>query len=424
MKKPVLILIAILILPGIFSQQPDTLRIENCLRIAYERSPLGRQKINSTESFTYKVKNLNTRWYPSVDFSAQAIYNSETVRFSDLMEGLPVSIPSLPLDQYKFWADINQQLFDGGTVKAQKAIEKAGYEADIQQTESELLGIKQQVSQLYFSILLTQKSSAVFQVTLDELIERKKIIQAGVNLGAVLPEEMLALEAEEIRLQQNITELKLTREYLVKALSILMDSTLAENLVIAEPADHGIPNESINRPEHILFNKQKERLMASQKLITASDLPKLFAFSQAAYGRPGYNFLSRDFHTFYSVGLGMKWDFLNYGDNRRQKKILDIQKDMVEIKRETFDDQLNIQLQSENTNLIKYDELLKQDEHVVELRKAIAASSLSKLTEGVITSTDYLRDLNAEILAILQFENHKILKLQASYNYRLLQGNL
>jgi len=113
----------------------------------------------------------------------------------------------------------------------------------------------------------------------------------------------------------------------------------------------------------------------------------------------------------------MKWDFLNYGDNRRQKKILDIQKDMVEIKRETFDDQLNIQLQSENTNLIKYDELLKQDEHVVELRKAIAASSLSKLTEGVITSTDYLRELNAEILATLQFENHKILKLQASYNY-------
>jgi outer membrane protein TolC len=424
MKKPVLILIAILILPAIFSQQPDTLRIENCLKIAYERSPLGRQKSNSTESFAYKVKNLNTRWYPSVDFSAQAIYNSETVHFADLMEGSSISIPSLPLDQYKIWADINQQLYDGGMVKAQKAVEKAGYETDIQQTESELLGMKQQVSQVYFSILLTQKNSTVLQVTLEELTERRKILQAGVDYGAVLPEEMLAMEAEEIRLQQRITDLKYTKEYLLKALSVLMDSTIAENMIIAEPADPGVANEAINRPEHILFDKQKERLLASQKLVTASVLPKLFAFSQAAYGRPGYNFLSRDFHTFYAVGLGMKWNFLNYGNNKRQKKILDIQKDMVNIKCETFDDQLNIQLQSESTNLIKYDELLKQDEHVVELRKAIAATSLSKMVAGVITSTDYLSDLNAEIFATLQFENHKILKLQAAYNYRLLQGNM
>jgi len=424
MRRIALILIAAVIHPGVFGQQADTLSIGECLKIASERSPLNRQKIISGEALSYKIKNLNTNWLPAIGFNAQAIYNSETVEFSDIMENLPVSLPSLPLDQYKIWADINQQLYDGGMVKAQKSIEKANYEADLQQVESELLGIKQQVNQVYFSLLVTQKSSSVLQVSLDELRERKKVIQAGVNNGVVLPENMLAVEAEEIKFQQKLTELTLTRDQLLKVLSILMDSSLTGDLVTPEPAALGKFNESINRPEYVLFDKQKERLLATQKLVSASELPRLFAFSQAAYGRPGYNIVSKDFHTFYSVGLGMKWNFLNYGASRRQIKILEIQKDMVDIKRETFNDQLNIQLQTEITNLEKYDELLKQDEQILKLRKAIASTSLSKLTSGIITSMDYLTDLNAEILARLQYENHKILKLQSSYNCLLLQGKL
>jgi hypothetical protein len=174
----------------------------------------------------------------------------------------------------------------------------------------------------------------------------------------------------------------------------------------------------------MVFDKQEELLQTSKRLISANDLPRLFAFSQVAYGRPGYNMLSEDFHAFFSAGLGMKWNFLNYGDSRRQKKILDLQKGIVDVRRETFSDQLNIQLNEERTNVKKYDELLEQDEKILELRKSIAAISLSKLTSGIITSTDYLIDLNAEVLARLQYEHHKILRLKSMYDYRLLQGNL
>jgi outer membrane protein TolC len=183
-------------------------------------------------------------------------------------------------------------------------------------------------------------------------------------------------------------------------------------------------NEPVNRPEYLLFARQKEAFQANQKLVTASDLPHIFAFSQAAYGRPGYNIVSSDFHSFYSVGLGMKWNFLNYGDSKRLKKILDIQQDMVDIRHQTFDDQLKIQLEAENTNMEKYNELLRQDEQILKLRKAIAVTNLSKLTNGVITASDYLTDLDAEILAKLQYENHKILKLQSAYNYMILKGQL
>jgi outer membrane protein TolC len=424
MKRIILVLTSALAMQSVFSQPADTLSLESCFKIAGERSPLNRQKNLSAEAWAHKNKNLTSNWYPSLGFNAQAMYNSETVHFSDLVGNLPVTVEPLPLDQYKIWADINQPLYDGGAVKAQKAIEKASYEADVQRVESELLVLKQQVNQTYFSLLAVKMSSSVLQVSFDELQEKKKVVKAGVDNGVVLSENMMALEAEELRLQQKLLELKLNRDQLVKVLSILMDSTLRGDLVIREPVEPGMVDESITRPEYILLDKQKEQLLASQKLVSSTDLPKLFAFSQVAYGRPGFNFLSREFHPFYSVGMGMKWNFMNYGDNRRQKKILDIQKDMVDISRETFDDQLNIQLQTEKTNQEKYDELLNQDEAILKLRKAITATSLNKLTNGIITSNDYLTDLNAEILARLQYENHKLLKIQAYYNYMLLQGKL
>jgi outer membrane protein TolC len=424
MKISILFLFAITLQLTGFCQQADTLKIEDCFRMATLESPLQRQKVITGEALSYKIKNLNTNWFPTIGLNAQATYNSETIDFSAITEGLPVSISSPPLDQYKVWADINQQLYDGGMIKAQKAIEKASYEAGIQQVETDLHSIKQQVSQVYFSLLLTKKSSAILQVTLDELQERKKVIHTGVDNGVVLPENLLSLEAEELKLQQNLTELRLMQGQLFKVLSILMDTTLTENTEIAEPIEPGGFNDPVNRSEYLVFEKQKEVYKANQKLVSASDLPKLFAFSQAAYGRPGYDMLSSDFHAFYSVGLGMKWNLINYGDSRRQKKIFDIQKDIVDIKRETFDDQLNIQLQTENTNIEKYIELLGQDEQILKLRKAITATSLSKLNNGIITATDYLAELNAEVLAMLQYENHRVLKLQAAYNYLLLKGIL
>jgi hypothetical protein len=96
----------------------------------------------------------------------------------------------------------------------------------------------------------------------------------------------------------------------------------------------------------------------------------------------------------------------------------------VEIKRENFNDKLTIQLETEKMNMDKYDELILQDEKILQLRKSISAKSLSRLNNGTITATDYLTDMNAEILSDLQLQNHKIMRIQASFNFMLLQGSL
>jgi len=402
---------------------PDSIRLDQCLAVASERSALTRQKGISENIMNDRLTNLKSNWYPSVGLNAQATYNSETVEFSDLLQNLPVSIPSLPLDQYKIWADINQQLFDGGMVKALKQVEKAGYKSEIYQTEAELLAIRMQVSQVFFSLLLTQNNTETIGSSLNLLEARKNALKAGVSNGVVLPENLLAMEAEEISLRQKLTELRLQKTQLFRALSILTDSVFPENSIIAEP-EIPVADQNGIRPEFLLFDMQKERLQANSKLIGSGDLPRVFAFSQLAYGRPGYNMVSRDFHTFYTIGAGMKWNFLNYGDTRRQKRIIGLQQQLVDVKRTNFDVHLRIQLQAELTNLVKYDSLMIQDQAILSLRKSIAGSSFSRLNNGIITSADYLDDMNAELLAELQYGNHRILRKQAEYNYLILQGKL
>jgi outer membrane protein TolC len=423
MKKVVSVLCIFFLHLGLFGQPADSLSLESCLQTAEKRSPLNDEIALSEESLIYKIKNLGTNWFPALSTNAQAQYSSETVDFSQVMPNLPVSI-NIPLDQYKLWADVNQQIFDGGMTKAQKSVEKASSQADIHQVEAELLGVKQQVNQVYFSLLLTRKSADVLQVSINDLQERKKVVQAGVENGVLLRENLLAMDAEELRYRQRLLELNLTSQQLIKVLSILLDSTINENAGVVLPLEPPVFDSKTERPEYLVFDKQKERLQASEDLVSASDMPKLFAFSQAGYGRPGYNFVSQDLHGYYSVGVGLKWNFLNYGDSRRQKKIFEIQKGILDVKRRTFDDQLDIQLEAEKTNQAKYDQLLVQDEEILKLRKAIAASSFAKLTNGTITTTDYFSEVNNELLARLQFENHKILKLQAAYSYLLLKGKI
>jgi outer membrane protein TolC len=424
MKRTLPILCIFFLQVGLYGQTRDSLSLELCLQTAARRSPLNDEIALSEESLVYKLKNLSTNWFPAIGTNAQALYNSETVDFSEVMKNLPVSIPALPLDQYKVWADLNQQIYDGGMTKAQKSVEKASNQADIHQVEAELLGIKQQVNQVYFSLLLTRKSADVLRVSINDLQERKKVVRAGVENGVLLRENLLAMDAEELRYRQRLLELNLSGEQFIKVLSILLDTMINGNVGTVLPLEPPVFDSKTERPEYLAFDQQKERLQASEDLVTAADMPKLFAFSQAGYGRPGYNFVSTDFHGYYSVGVGLKWNFLNYGDSKRQKKIFEIQKGILDVKRENFDNQLDIQLEAEKTNQEKYNQLLEQDEEILKLRKAIASASFAKLTNGAITTTDYFSEVNNELLARLQFENHKIMKLQAAYSYLLLKGKI
>ena len=79
-------------------------------------------------------------------------------------------------------------------------------------------------------------------------------------------------------------------------------------------------------------------------------------------------------------------------------------------------------LRQTEAEIRKLQRLLKGDSDLIELQARISKTTASQLRNGTATATDYLHYLNAEYLARLEQDTHRIQLLQAIANYHNLQG--
>jgi outer membrane protein TolC len=425
MKRIIWYIVAVCHSGLIFAQVADTFHIEECYSKALLQYNGNRQVAPLSEASAYRIRNLNTRWLPGIGLNGQATYQSETVKMSTYnpVTGQQFTL-ELPLDQYKVQLEISQQIYDGGVTRIQKEMERNSLGVDKQQIEIDKLAFRQRISQYYFAVVLADKNVQILSLGLGDLRERKKVIESGVSNGVLISQNLDAILAEELAMMQKIADVEYTRATLIRSLSVLLDTTLSENTYFAVPVVLSSRSDSVLRPEYGLFDLQKEQLTKNQRLLTAIDMPKISAFSQVGYGRPGFDFLNTDLHDYYLVGIGLKWNFIKYGETKRQKKIIDLNKDIIDIRRDLFDENLTVMIENEKQNIARYNEFIVKDREIAQLRKAITASSFSQLTNGTITATNFLTDSNAEIQAKLLLENHEILLLQSIYNYLIIKGEI
>ncbi len=61
---------------------------------------------------------------------------------------------------------------------------------------------------------------------------------------------------------------------------------------------------------------------------------------------------------------------------------------------------------------------------MLQLREEISDHAATKLSNGTITATEYITELNKESLARINLATHEILLKQSICNYLTIQGNL
>jgi len=66
------------------------------------------------------------------------------------LSGQPFSLPALSKDQYQAVVEVDQLVWDGGMVNAQKEVVKASSEAEKQKLEVDLYALKERVKQPLF----------------------------------------------------------------------------------------------------------------------------------------------------------------------------------------------------------------------------------------------------------------------------------
>jgi hypothetical protein len=92
----------------------------------------------------------------------------------------------------------------------------------------------------------------------------------------------------------------------------------------------------------------------------------------------------------------LSWSIGGLYTSKKEKQLVDINSRMVDIQKETFVLNANTQLKQQQSEIDKLQQLISTDQAIIDLRKDVKDAAKAQLENGVITSNDYLREVNAE----------------------------
>ena len=122
MKSKGITLFLSMFLACAFSIKAQTLSIEDCQRMARENYP-AIARYNVIENVkNFNLENANTAYFPQLSLNAKATWQSDVTKIDlELPQNFPpLAIPVPDKDQYQVSAQLNQLIWDGGKVAAQK----------------------------------------------------------------------------------------------------------------------------------------------------------------------------------------------------------------------------------------------------------------------------------------------------------------
>jgi outer membrane protein TolC len=425
--KKIAFLLGLLIIQSIVYGQSDTVTLYDCYRQAEKTYPLARQSGMLERSNDLKIKNLNKNYLPQLNLNGSATLQSDV---TELKLNLPaqfsfIQFPQISKDMYKVTVDVNQSIYDGNVTGYQKKLEIFNLQSDQESILVEMYKLKDRINQVYFSIFLLQQNEALLNINKNQLESKLKEIQSAITNGVMLSSNADALQAELMKIDQQLIETRTDRITAFQVLSELISSTIPDNSKLVLPRVQ-ISSTAFEdkRPELQLYNIMQTKTGVMKDMVNTRWNPKLYAFGQAGYGRPGLNMLSNDFTPWWTVGAKLTWNIWNWNLSKNEKKIYDIQNDIIGTQKETFEKNLRIEAASGLAEIEKLGELLKKDEEIIALRTRITHTASSQLDNGVITSSDYIARLTEETQAKLAFELHRIQLVKAKIAYLFTLGKL
>ncbi|MCX6309421.1 MAG: TolC family protein [Bacteroidia bacterium] len=375
------------------------------------------------KSAEYNLSNSSRAYLPQVSLSARATYQSDAI---NLTLNLPGGVKTIKQDkdQYQVVAEVNQVLWDGGVTAARKQSIKTNAELEKQKLEVDLYTLRDRVNQLFFGMLMLHEQQMQTNILQQELQTNLEKIKACLKNGVANQSDVDALSVELLNVDQRQTELKAAETSYREMLAAMIGEKMDANTVLIKPLN-ALPGEklSIKRPELGLFNAQLNLLDNQTQLEQTAIMPKFGLFLQGGYGRPGLNMLATGFSPYYIGGVRFSWNISSFYTRKNNLDNIQLNKDMVNVAKETFLFNNNLKISQQNTEVDKMRELLRTDDEIIQLRTNIKKACSAKVDNGVSTVTDLLREINAESIARQQKALHEIQLLLQIQNLKYSTNN-
>ncbi|MFM6995176.1 MAG: TolC family protein [Sediminibacterium sp.] len=402
--------------------QAQTYTLQEVEELSIKNYPLIKQAAILNQSANFNIDNIKKALYPQFSINGQATYQSEVTSINLPIAGFKPN--PLSKDQYRATAELQQTIYDGGLNKKMQAVALAGAKLDIIKNEVDLYKLKERVTQIYCTVLYTNEVVTQIKLIQSDLENALLKIESLYKNGLVFKNNVLQIKAQLLKNSQKLEEAIAAKRMVLDALELLANQPIASNAIFVVPKDMQIDihDLALSRPELLLFEAQKSSVEKQLGLVNAKTNPKLGAFVQGGYGRPGLNMLKNDFDWFSIGGIKLQWSLGGYYTAKKEKDILQNQSALIQNEKETYTLNNRVQLKQQLDEIAKIEKLIQSDKEIVALRDQIKNTSLVQLNNGVITANDYLREINEYDLANQSLVQHQTQLIQSKLQFQLIKG--
>ena len=401
--------------------------LEQCQQAAERNYPLIAQHDLIARTTDLTVANIQKGWLPQLSATAQATYQSAVTAWPDEMKGLMqqmgVDMKGLAKDQYRVGLDLQQTVFDGGAIGAQKQVAREQGAVQQAQLDVSLYQVRQRVNEMYFGLLLLDDQISLNNDLQEQLAASEKKLTSMVKHGTAAQCDLNNVTAERLNVVQQMTTLESQRRVLMAMLGTFCGLEMAQ---VSKPAAVEAVDGN-NRPELRLIDSQLRLADAQDRALTAALLPRLGVFAQGFYGYPCYNMfkdmMGRQWSWNGMVGARLTWNIGALYTHRNDKAKVQLQRETVQNQREVFLFNNRLEQMQQNEAIDRYRRLMSQDDEIIALREQVRKAAESKLSHGIIDVNDLLRDINSENAARLQRSIHEIEMLKQMYDLKYTTNN-
>jgi outer membrane protein TolC len=425
MMKKIIIVMMLLIPMAVVAQT-----LEDFQRAAEQNYPLIKQYGLIEQTTTLTVTNIGKGWLPQVSVSAQATYQSDVVSWPEQMQTvyqqMGLDMKGLKKDQYRVGIDVQQMLFDGGTIKSQKAIAREQGQAREAETEVSLYQVRQRVNEMFFGLLLLDDQVQLNADQQELLSANEKKLASMLKRGTAAESDYLSVKAERLNAVQQMTSLQSQKQALSRMLSVFSGLEV-KALVKPEVSVAESQQQEVHRPELKVIEAQLRLTDAQEKALNAALMPKLGIFAQGYYGYPGYNMfedmMSHKWSWNGMIGARLTWNIGALYTRKNDKAKLDVQRSAYNVQRDVFLFNNQLEQIQQNEDIERYKKLMSDDEEIIRLRSSVRKAAESKLAHGIIDVNDLIREINQENSARVQQSMHEVQMLKEIYDLKYITNN-
>ncbi len=401
--------------------------LEECQRAAEQNYPLIAQHDLIARTTDLTISNIQKGWLPQLTASAQASYQNAVPEWPDEMKGfmqqMGVNMNGLAKDQYRVGLDLQQTVFDGGSISAQRQVAREQGAVQQAQLDVTLYQVRQRVNEMYFGLLLIDEQMRLNADLQGQLATSEKKLTSMVKHGTAAQCDLNNVTAEHLKAVQQMTTLESQHRILASMLNTFCGIEISQ-LIKPTAIDAVAGN---NRPELRLIDSQLRLADAQDRALKAGLLPRLGVFAQGYYGYPGYNMfkdmMSHNWSWNAIVGARLTWNIGALYTHHNDKAKVQLQRETAQNQREVFLFNNRLEQMQQNETIDRYRRLMAQDEEIIALRQQVRKAAESKLSHGIIDVNDLVRDINSENAARVQQSIHEIEMLKQMYDLKYTTNN-